>query len=98
MRSACVNGYQDGVLQHVLRVLLAAALGSLPIGGCTEKPNNQVLQHDASAGPETLRQSAADSDSTPQPALPPARRSRPKFVARVASQKFVRKPARPGPN
>jgi hypothetical protein len=98
MRSACVNGYQDGVLlQHVLRVLLAAALGSLPLGGCAEKPDNLVLQPDiASAAADMPHQPVIDS--TAQPLLPSVHRSRSKPVARVASEKFVRKAARLDPN
>jgi hypothetical protein len=98
MQSACVNGYQDGVLlQHVLRVLLAAVLGSLPLGGCAEKPDNRVLQPSiASVAPD--ESSGPVIDNTRPPILPSVRRSRSKPVARVASEKFARKAARLDPN
>ena len=45
MRAACVNGFPDGiVLYHVQRVVFAAALGGLPLSGCTEKSDNRMLK------------------------------------------------------
>ncbi len=95
MQSACVNGCQDGVLlQHVLRVLLAAGLGSLALGGCAGKIENRVLQPDiASVVPDISRQPLIDS--TRQPIVPPVRTSRSRHVA---PEKVAKKAARIDPN
>jgi hypothetical protein len=93
MRATGINGFQNEiVLHHVYRVAVAVALGGLPLGGCTEKPDNRNLEQDlVFAAPDAPSQHIVQPAPRPIPATvrPPASKS----VAHAAPEKPERKMA-----
>jgi hypothetical protein len=98
MRAACGNGFQEEIiLHHVRRVVLAAALGGLPLGGCTEKPDSRTLKPDlAYSASDRPRQLVVGTALRPKPVAARPAASRP--VVRAAPEKSESKMARLDPS
>jgi hypothetical protein len=84
MRAACRNEWQDGIgSNHVRWVVLAAVLGGLPLGGCTEKPDNRMCKQNIAfakvdAKPEKSR---SVLENSPRPVQTSARPADPRLPA-----------------